>query len=47
MNEYENEIKPSPFPRNEDAIRGLAKFRAAACNVEYAEAFQILKKIEY
>lgn len=47
MNEYENEIKPSPFPRNEDAIRGLAKFRAAACNVEYAEAFQILRKIEY
>lgn len=46
MKEYKNEIKPSPFPRNEDAIRGLAKYRAAACNVEYAEAFRVLKEIE-
>ena len=46
MKEYKNEIKESPFPRNEQAIRGLAKYRAAACNVEYAEAFRVLKEIE-
>lgn len=46
MKEYKNEIKESPFPRNEQAIRGLAKYRAAACNVEYAEAFRIMKEIE-
>lgn len=46
MKEYKTEIKQSPFPRNEYAIRGLAKFRAAACNVDYAEAFRIIKEIE-
>lgn len=47
MKKYKNEIKPSPFPRNEDAIRGLAKFRAAGCNAEYAEAFRVIKEIEH
>lgn len=46
MKLYKSEIKDSPFPRNEKAVRGLAKFRAAACNVEYAEAFWLLKQIE-
>lgn len=45
MHEYKSEMKPSPFPRNEEAIRGLAKYRAASCNVEYAEAFRLLKAI--
>ena len=46
LKEYKSEIRPSPFPRNEEAIRGLAKYRAAACNVIYAEAFRLLKAIE-
>lgn len=46
MKNYKSEIKNSPFPRNEQAIKGLAKFRASACNVEYAEAFRIIKEIE-
>lgn len=47
MKVYKNEIKESPFPRNEDAIRGLAKFRGAGCNCEYAEAFRCIKIIEH
>lgn len=47
MREYSSEIKESPFPRNEKAIKGLAKYRAAACNAEYAEAFYIMKEIEH
>lgn len=46
MKEYKSEIKPSPFPRNEEAIRGLARYRAAGCNVKYAESFRLLKAIE-
>lgn len=44
---YKNEIKESPFPRNVEAVRGLAKFRGAGCNVGYAEAFRVIREIEY
>ncbi len=47
LKEYKNEIKESPFPRNVEAVRGLAKFRAAGCNVEYAEAFRVIREIEH
>lgn len=46
MKEYKSEIKPSPFPRNAEAVRGLARYRAAGCNTAYAEAFRLLKEIE-
>mgnify|MGYP003303356847 FL=1 len=46
MTTYKNEVKESPFPGNVDAIKGLTKYRGAACNVEYAEAFRIIKQIE-
>lgn len=46
LKEYKSEIKPSPFPRNEEAVRGLARYRAAGCNVKYAEGFHLLKAIE-
>lgn len=46
MKNYKNEIKDAPFPRNEDAMRGMARYRGAACNVNYAEAFRIIKEIE-
>lgn len=43
---YKNEIQEPPFPRNLEAIRGLAAYRAAACYCKYAEAFRILKEID-
>ncbi len=43
---YDTEIMESPFPRNVDAIRGLAKYRGAACYAHYAEAFRLVKNIE-
>ena len=46
LNLYSSEIDESPFPRNLDAIKGLAKFRGASCNVHYAEAFRLLNFIE-
>ncbi|MCI8358448.1 MAG: PIG-L family deacetylase [Lachnospiraceae bacterium] len=42
---YKNEIGLPPFPRNPEAVKGLAAYRAAACNCKYAEAFRILKEI--
>lgn len=43
---YDSEISNSPFPRNGEAIRGLAKYRGAACYCHYAEAFRIVKSVE-
>ena len=43
---YNSEVKESPFPRNEEAIRGLAKYRGASCYAHYAEAYRVLKIIE-
>lgn len=40
---YESEIKHPPFPRNEDAVRGLAAVRGAAAGYRYCEAFRLLK----
>ncbi|MBD5502348.1 MAG: PIG-L family deacetylase [Lachnospiraceae bacterium] len=40
---YKSEIKETPFPRNEDAIRGLASYRGAASLYKYSEAFYLVK----
>lgn len=45
MNIYVNEWGESPFPRNPDALKGLAQYRASACYCKYAEAFRIIKEI--
>lgn len=42
---YRSEILSSPFPRSEETIRAQARYRGAACCVEYAEAFQIIKEV--
>lgn len=42
---YKNEMGVAPFPRNAEAVKGMAAYRAAACNCKYAEAFKILKEI--
>ena len=43
---YSSEIEKFPFPRSEEAIKSLAKYRGSSCNCFAAEAFEILKQIE-
>lgn len=42
---YSSEIKDAPFPRNPDAIKGLAAFRGATAGCKYAEAFMMVREI--
>lgn len=43
MKIYRSEIDAAPFPRNENAIRGLATYRGATAYYEYCEAFYLIK----
>ncbi|SFI04840.1 N-acetylglucosaminyl deacetylase, LmbE family [Pseudobutyrivibrio sp. OR37] len=43
MKTYKSEIDASPFPRNEDAIRGLASYRGATAHYKYSEAFYLIR----
>lgn len=43
MKIYESEMDAAPFPRNEDAIRGLASYRGATAYYGYSEAFCLIK----
>jgi len=43
---YESELGEHPFPRSEKHLRALATARGAEAGVEYAESFQLIKKIE-
>lgn len=43
MKIYKSEIGTAPFPRNENAIRGLAAYRGATAYYEYSEAFCLIK----
>ena len=43
MNTYESEITAPPFPRNAEAIKGLAAYRGATAYYNYAEAFYLIK----
>lgn len=43
MKKYKSEINESPFPRNEEAIRGLASYRGATSYYRYAEAFKLVR----
>lgn len=45
MKLYEGEIKDPPFPRSEENIRALSRYRGATVGVDYAEAFMILKEV--
>lgn len=42
---FDGEILDFPFPRSVQALRSLAQVRGAACGVDAAEAFMILKEI--
>lgn len=46
MKIYNSEIEKFPFPRSEECIKSLAKYRGSSCNSLAAEAFEILKQIE-
>jgi len=45
MRIYKGEMKEHPFPRSEQNIRSLAIVRGATANVEYAEAFMLLREV--
>lgn len=45
MRIFSSELGEHPFPRSERNIKALATFRGASVGVEYAEAFQLIKKI--
>lgn len=40
---FKSEIESPPFPRSEENIRALARFRGSTAGVNFAEAFQLLK----
>lgn len=40
---YDNEMRPSPHPRSEEAVRGLARYRGAQAGIGWAEGFQTLR----
>ncbi len=43
---FENELRPHPFPRSEEAVKALALLRGATAGCRYAESFVILKEIQ-
>lgn len=45
MKNYAKEMGPFPFPRSEEAIRSLARYRGSTAGFEAAEAFMLLKGI--
>ncbi len=42
---YESELQPYPLPREESAVRALARLRGAALGIEYAEAFMVMREV--
>ena len=45
LNIFTSEMKPPPFPRNEESIKALALLRGQVAGVTAAEAFMSLKEI--
>lgn len=43
MKIYKSEIDDAPFPRNENAIKGLAAYRGATAYQGYSESFYLIK----
>jgi len=46
MRIFESELGEPPFPRSEENIRALARFRGSSVGCHFAEAFQVVKIIE-
>lgn len=47
LRKFEGALKPAPHSRSEETIRALAKVRGAQVNVEAAEAFQLVRHVEF
>lgn len=47
LNIYASEVGDFPFPRSEEAVTALAKYRGASAGFEAAEGFMLLKEREY
>jgi LmbE family N-acetylglucosaminyl deacetylase len=45
MRIFESELAAPPFPRSEENILALARFRGSSVGCHYAEAFQVVKII--
>jgi len=45
MKIFESEIGEFPFPRSEEAIVALAKYRGVTAGVKYAESFMLIKHV--
>jgi len=43
---YSQEMRESPHPRSLEGLENLAKLRGNQCGVQFAESFEILRKIE-
>jgi LmbE family N-acetylglucosaminyl deacetylase len=46
MRVFESELSVPPFPRSEENIKALARFRGSIAGCHFAEAFQAVKVIE-
>ena len=46
LKNYEEEILPPPNSRSYEGIKNLAKFRGNQSGLNYAEAFEVIRKIE-
>ena len=46
LKEYELEMKPPPHSRSMEGLENLAKYRGNQAGLNYAEAFEIIKKID-
>ncbi len=44
LSEYKTEIKNFPYPRSEEGIHSLAKYRGIQCANYYAEAFRLIRQ---
>jgi len=44
---YEDEMREMPHPRSEAAVRGLATFRGVQAGVPFAEAFQVIRALNW
>ncbi len=42
---YSSEERPFPFPRSKIGILTIAQYRGLSCNLEYVEAFKVVRKI--
>jgi hypothetical protein len=46
LQQYKDEMRDAPHSRSFDGVEVLARYRGNQVGLKYAEAFQILRKIE-